>query len=168
MGDKKHKKGGSTFGSDDQDSSLNSGLTGTGLQGTAMNMQSGMGNAAVQSMLQNQTWRESGNLRGNPPVRSEDSPPNIGIVEDQATYDQRYAAASAQWERQKTRADAMLSESGDPMDNRYWFAKVYSYVTENELQEAEGKTFFYPSYVLQCVRYFDKIYEDNALSLIHI
>lgn len=131
-----------------------------------MRLQGLQGNSAAQQLLENsdddQTWRGRGNLIGSPPVRSEERPPNTGIVEDQAVYSQRYSAANAQWERQKTRADAMLSESGDPMDHRYWFAKVYSYVTEGEMQEASGSSFYYPSYVLQCVRYFDKIYEDNA------
>lgn len=143
------------------------GIDGNDQQNHALDLQGHLGNGAAQQLMadgnsEDQTWRERGNLIGNPPVRSEANPPNTGIVENEAVYNQRHAAATAQWNRQQTRADEMLSESGDPMDHRYWFAKVYSYVTEGELQEAEGSTFYYPSYVLQCVRYFDKIYEDNA------
>jgi hypothetical protein len=129
-----------------------------------MALQGGAGNAAAQDLMNSQdlTWRERGNLIGSPPVRSESQPPNTGIVEDESTYSHRYDAASHQYEVQKSRADALLSESGDPLDNRYWFAKVYSYVTEGELHEARSSTYFYPSFVLECVRYFDKIYVDNA------
>lgn len=108
------------------------------------------------------TWRDSGNLVGSPPVRDPVRPPNIGIVEDEATYNARRATAEALLARQRARADAMLNADGDVVDERYWFAKVYSFVTEGELEEAAAGTFYYPSYVMQSVRYFEQIYADNV------
>lgn len=105
------------------------------------------------------TWRGIGNLRGNPPVRSED-PPNMAVVEDQATYERVRRAASAGLAVQQSRAEKMKS-AGEVLDNRYWFAKVYSYVTKHELEYAESKQFYYPTYVMYSVRYFEKIYADN-------
>ena len=54
----------------------------------------------------------------------------------------------------------MLGQHG-PNDFRYWFTRVYSLVTKNEMQFAEEKAFSYPSYVMRCVLYFDKLYADN-------
>jgi hypothetical protein len=128
-----------------------------------------VGNAAIASGLGAQVagqareqvaWRESGNLIGNPPVRSE-SPPNIGIVENEAEYRRRLGHVQARGADRKKTADGMLDAKGNVVDNRYWFTRVYQYVTENEISEARSKTFWYPSYVMECVRYFDKIYEDN-------
>ena len=128
-----------------------------------------LGNAAIAERLTAQQagraadpegWRESGNLRGTPPVRSE-FPPNIGIVEDGEEYKRRLGHVQARSAERKKSADGMLDSSGNVVDNRYWFTRVYQYVTENEIQEAKNKTFWYPSYVMECVRYFDKIYEDN-------
>jgi hypothetical protein len=110
---------------------------------------------------ESRTWRDIGNLRGAPPVRSEESPPNKAIIEDAATYGERHAAAQATRGDQEARAQGMLDEAGKVQDQRYWFTKVYQFVTEGEIQCAEERTFFYPSYVLQCVRYFHQIYENN-------
>ncbi len=130
----------------------------TGLMGAG-----GGGNQAVLDQIggDTQTWEESGNLIGTPPVRSRTSPPNIGIVEDQAVYAQRRGAAQATLASQQARADSMLDADGNVLDHRFWFAQVYKFVTEGELQEAAAGTFFYPSYVMQSVRYFDQIYADN-------
>jgi hypothetical protein len=136
-------------------------MDGVGAQGQAQGTQAGMGNAAAQDLLSGETWRGRGNLRGNPPVQNE-APPNMGIVEDEAVYKKRRTAAGAQLNRQRATADSFLGNSDSPMDNRYWFARVYSLVTEGELQEASSGAFFYPSYALQCVRYFDQIYQDNV------
>jgi hypothetical protein len=106
-------------------------------------------------------WRASGNLRGNPPVRSEEHPPNVDVVEDERIYMQRLEAALAFQANQTARADSLLDREGNVTDNRYWFARVYSFVTDREIAEARNTTFFYPSYVLQCVRYFEQIYADN-------
>jgi hypothetical protein len=136
-------------------------MAGVGVQGDAQNMQTGMGNAAAQDVLNTQTWRETGNLTGSPPVRSE-TPPNKGIEEHESVYKQRRAAASAQLTGQRASADKFLGDSGSALDNRYWFSQVYSHVTEGELKEAAGGAFFYPSYVMQCIRYFDRMYQDNV------
>jgi hypothetical protein len=128
-----------------------------------------LGNAAIAARLSAQQagrptdpegWRESGNLRGNPPVRSE-FPPNIGIVEDGKEYGRRLGHVKTRAAERKSSADGMLDSDGNVADNRYWFTRVYQYVTENEIAEAKNKTFWYPSYVMECVRYFDQIYDDN-------
>ncbi len=113
------------------------------------------------------SWEARGNLIGAPPVRDRGDtpgsgmPPNRGIVEDEAVFQERRAAAEASLAGQRQRAEAMLNEGYGKLDNRYWFSKVYSLVTENEILEADRGTFFYPSYVMQSVRYFEKLYEDN-------
>jgi hypothetical protein len=137
-----------------------SGVAGVGAQGQAQRMQEGMGNAAAQDMVDGPTWRESGNLVGSPPVRSE-APPNIGIQEFETVYKQRESSAQQLLVRQRANADQMLGTATSPLDNRYWFTKVYSEVTDNMLQSSQNRTFYYPSYVIQCVRYFDQIYENN-------
>jgi hypothetical protein len=107
------------------------------------------------------SWRELGNLQGQPPVRSEE-PPNKGIEEHESVYNQRRAGVEADLQGQRAMADRFLGESQSPMDHRYWFSRVYSYVTDGELVEAKARAFHYPSYALQCTRYFAKIYEDNV------
>ena len=52
--------------------------------------------------------------------------------------------------------DSWLRENPD---NRYWFTRVYSHVTENELQSADNRTFI-SSYVMARAL-LDQIYEDN-------
>lgn len=156
--------------------STNGATSGVGDQGRSLRGQGRRGNAAMteaagltcgpdeidpMTLLEDDTWRGRGNLIGNPPVRDEENPPNKGIVEDQATFDQRYAAAAATMQTQEARADAMVDGDGNVTDNRYWFTRVYQFVTQGELEEARGSTFYYPSYVMQSVRYFDQIYADN-------
>jgi hypothetical protein len=114
-----------------------------------------------QNPGQNIPWHETGNLRGNPPVRDRVNPPNKDIVEDETVYNQRRTAAEASLVRQKERASSLLDRQGNVKDYRYWFAKVYSFVTENELNFAATNAFYYPSYVMASVLYFDQIYEDN-------
>lgn len=104
-------------------------------------------------------WRRSGNLIGHPPVK-ETRPPNIKIKESETEYKEMYASAAALLDEQKARAETMKGKNG-PTDFRYWFTKVYSFVTENELKFAREQAFHYPTYVMRCVLYFDKIYEDN-------
>ncbi len=106
-------------------------------------------------------WHETENLRGNPPVRDRVNPPNKDIVEDEAVYTQRRTAAESSLARQRERASLLLDEKGNVTDYRYWFAKVYSYVTDNELKFAASNAFYYPSYVMSSVLYFDQIYQDN-------
>jgi len=107
------------------------------------------------------TWRDMGNLRGHPPVRSETNPPNKKVIEDEATYQQRRALAEQMLANQRQRAESMLDRQGNITDYRYWFAKVYSFVTDYELKFAESNTFYYPSYVMASVAYFEQIYNDN-------
>jgi len=111
-------------------------------------------------------WRAKGKLRGRPPVRDEFDVPNTEIVEDEGEYHVLRDAARGLLKGQRSRAAAMLSKDGSSVqDYRFWFAKVYSYVTENEILFAEQKTYDYPSYVMQCVLYFDKLYADNLQAI---
>jgi Family of unknown function (DUF5995) len=107
------------------------------------------------------SWREMGKLRGNPPVRSQTEPPNKNIVEDEKTYKQLLASVKALVKEQEARAETFKSKDGVVNDYRYWFMKVYSFVTENEIKYAEENTYYYPSAVLMDVLYFDKVYKDN-------
>jgi len=113
------------------------------------------------STTEEKTWRASGNLVGSPPVRNEESPPNKNIVENISTYNGLLEKALAFLERQKERADSMLDKDGKVTDYRYWFARVYQFVTENEIKHVRAKAFYYPSYVLRSVLYFEKIFGDN-------
>ena len=106
-------------------------------------------------------WRATGNLRGNPPVR-EGKPPSTDVVEDDAAYQKALGRAKAQLIRQKARADGFLDKTKTRVtDFRYFFAKVYSLVTEHEIAFAERHAYHYPTYVLRCVEYFEQIYADN-------
>jgi hypothetical protein len=111
--------------------------------------------------IENQPWHLTGNLIGRPPVRDRESPPNKHVVENQSTYLARKQMAQQTLQAQRTLAQSMLDPSGNVVDYKYWFARVYSYVTENEILQADNGTFHYPSYVMLCVNYFDKIYVDN-------
>ena len=106
-------------------------------------------------------WHETENLRGNPPVRDRANPPNKDIVEDEAVYTQRRTAAESSLARQQERASSLLDEKGNVTDYRYWFAKVYSYVTKNEIDFANSNAFYYPSYVMASGLYFEQIFQDN-------
>ena len=91
--------------------------------------------------------------------------PNKGIREEQSAYEAIRAAATAAREGQQTRADGMLNDDGSVTDQRYWFARVYQFVTEGELEEADRGTFFYPTYVMRSVLHFEKIYADNLAAM---
>jgi hypothetical protein len=108
------------------------------------------------------TWEETGNLIGSPPVRSRTAPPNTSVVENQRVYGQRLGVAEGMKASQQARADSFLDGSGQVTDYRYWFSKVYSYVTENEIRFAKSSTYYYPSYVMASVAYFEQIYADNC------
>ncbi|WP_155298804.1 eCIS core domain-containing protein [Deinococcus kurensis] len=111
-------------------------------------------------------WRQSGKLRGHPPVRDEANPPNPNVVEDEQKYRVLLAGARQLLTGQRQRAATMLKPDRTGVrDYRYWFARVYSHVTENEILFAEQKTYDYPSYVMQCVLYFDKLYADNLTAI---
>lgn len=94
--------------------------------------------------------------------RNDGPPPNASVVEDQATCEALLIEATAALARQRRRADAMVGGPNGPVhDFRYFFARVYSYVTENEIRFVRERAYYYPSYVLRSVLYFEKIYEDN-------
>ena len=80
-----------------------------------------------------------------PPVRDRHSPPNSNVVEDEGEYAALVAEARAALERQRVRAAGFLDERGNLHDFRYFFAKVYSYVTEDEIGFCESHAFHYPS-----------------------
>lgn len=107
-----------------------------------------------------QTWRGIGNLRGNPPVRTE-NPHNINVVEDETNYNMLLGVARESLKSITAAADKMNPTGRNVQDHKYWFAKVYQFVTEGEIDFVENKTFYYPSYVLLSVIYFEKIYRDN-------
>ncbi len=107
-----------------------------------------------------ETWRSIGNLRGQPPVRTE-SPHNINVVEDEANYKMLLGLAREALKSITAEAAKMNPTGTSVQDNRYWFAKVYQFVTEGELDFVESRIFYYPSYVLLSVIYFEKIYRDN-------
>jgi hypothetical protein len=107
-------------------------------------------------------WETTPNLRGAPPVRDRHNPPNSNVVEDAGEYASLVAEAQAALVRQRARAAGYLDARGNLSDYRYFFAKVYSYVTENEIGFCESAAFYYPSYVLKCVLYFERIYDDNV------
>lgn len=100
-------------------------------------------------------WRHSGNLRGAVPVRSE-QPPDTNVVEDDGQYASLISAAIEAQARQTARAQSLLDERGEVKDYRYFFARVYSYVTRNMIKFCEGRAFFYPSWVL----YFEQLFND--------
>jgi hypothetical protein len=126
------------------------------------NVQRSLENLSVIQRLQtSKSWRETGNLKGNPPVRDEKNPPNKNIVEDEKTYSGLLSSVRAVHKKQIARAASMTSKNGFIKDYRYWFTKVYGFVTQNEMTFAKEKSFYYPSAVLLEVLYFDKLYEDN-------
>ena len=112
---------------------------------------------------QDSKWRLSGNLRGNPPVRSE-NPPNINVIEDETTYNNLLFLARASLSSIKRMAGSML-DGEEVTNHKYWFTKVYQYVTENELEYIKTNAFYYPSYVLRSVIYFEKMYRDNVAAV---
>ena len=55
-----------------------------------------------------------------------------------------------------------LDKSGQPAATTATSSpRVYSYVTENESSSASRATFSTPRYVLKCVLYFERLYDDN-------
>jgi hypothetical protein len=116
--------------------------------------------AATPASPEAQTWRSIGNLKGQPPVRTE-NPHNIHVVEDEAHYNMLLGIARNSLSSITAAAKAMNPTGKDVQDHKYWFAQVYQFVTEGEIDFVEKKTFYYPSYVLLSVIYFEKIYRDN-------
>jgi Family of unknown function (DUF5995) len=93
-------------------------------------------------------------------VRTE-HPGNINVVEDETNYNMLLNIARASLKSITAEADKMNPTGKNVKDHKFWFAKVYQFVTEGELEFIENKTFYYPSYVLLSVIYFEKIYRDN-------
>src|SRR3954471_18379593 len=74
-------------------------------------------------------WRTKGNLVGNPPVRA-GVPPSTDVVEREDEYQAALARAEGILAGQKRRVAQFLDWTGRTVtDYRYFFAKVYSYVT---------------------------------------
>ena len=92
------------------------------------------------------TWRSIGNLRGHPPVRTE-HPHNINVVEDESHYTMLLGLAESALDSITGEADKMNPTGTSVVDNRFWFAKVYQFVTEGEIDFVTSNTFYYPSYV---------------------
>jgi hypothetical protein len=107
-------------------------------------------------------WEQSGNLHGQPPVRNRHTPPNTAVVEDEVEYQALFGQAMAALIRQQERADSLVNQQTNQItDFRWFFARVYSHVTDREMEFCESGAYYYPSYVLRCVLYFDRIYADN-------
>jgi hypothetical protein len=107
-------------------------------------------------------WETTPNLHGSPPVRTRHNPPNSAVVEDEGEYHALLGQAQAALARQRDRAATLYDEKTQQIkDFRWFFAKVYSHVTEHEIEFCERGAYYYPSYVLRCVLYFDQIYDDN-------
>lgn len=143
---------------------------GNGKPGTALRRTPLSGPFAVQRKAAagapTSAWRQNGKLRGQPPVRDEANPPNPNVVEDEQKYRVLLAGARQLLVGQRQRAASMLkADKSGVRDYRFWFARVYSHVTENEILFAEQGTYDYPSYVMQCVLYFDKLYADNLMAI---
>lgn len=109
-------------------------------------------------------WRKSGNLIGNVPVRDEKNVPDKNVVEDFATYSKLLEEVKALQIQQKDRAEKMLV-GGKVANFNFWFSKVYSLVTKHEIEYVESGAYYYPSYVLRCIKYFEKLYNDNLNAL---
>ena len=122
--------------------------------------------APASAERETRSWRDLGNLEGTPPIRSE-APPNKAIHESSALFSERRAAAQATVADQSARAASFLGPDLKVVDNKYWFTKVYQFVTEGELECADQRTFWYPGYILQCVRYFHQIYQNNLDAAAH-
>jgi hypothetical protein len=88
--------------------------------------------------------------------------PNASIVENLATCEALMAQCEVLYERQKARAAKMNKPTtGGIGDHDWYFATVYAEVTRNEIDLAKSQAYFYPSYVLRSVLYFEQIYADN-------
>ena len=107
-------------------------------------------------------WETTPNLRGNHPVRDRHHPPNPNVVEDAREYGALVRRAQGSLVRQRARADGYLDKHGNLSDYRYFFARVYSFVTENEILFCQSNVFYYPAYVLKCVLFFERLYDDNV------
>ena len=94
-------------------------------------------------------------------MRDRHHPPNPNVVEDAGEYAALLRQAQAALVRQRARADGYLDKPGNLSDYRYFFARVYSYVTENEILFCQSNVFYYPAYVLKCVLFFERLYDDN-------
>lgn len=123
--------------------------------------------AGVGSGIQKETavenlseWRKSGKLNGKVPVRDENSVPDANVAEDEGTYLALLAEAQKLQAQQKDRADKMIV-NGEVTNFNYWFAKVYSLVSKHEIEYVKAGAYYYPSYVLRCVLYFERLYNDN-------
>jgi hypothetical protein len=124
-----------------------------------------VGNQQMGAILQRQTAPPAAAPGAYVPhrfCRHDGTPTNANVPEDEATCVSLLNAAKAGLIKQRARAETLLAGPKGPVrDFRYFFAKVYSYVTQNEIDFVEKAAYLYPSYVLRSVLYFEKIYEDN-------
>ncbi|GAL87079.1 hypothetical protein MYP_4309 [Sporocytophaga myxococcoides] len=105
-------------------------------------------------------WRKNGKLKGKVPVRDENSVPDANVSEEESTYQALLAEAEKLQTQQRDRADKMIVNREVTSFN-YWFAKVYSLVSKHEIEYVKAGAYYYPSYVLRCVLYFERLYNDN-------
>lgn len=131
----------------------------TSQQGKQLSQKDQADDPTLQAESPLDQWRRSGNLVGNPPVK-EAPPPNINVRESEEEYNDVRASVVALLQKQKDRAESMKNASR-VSDFRFWFAKVYSLVTESALNFASEKAFHYPTYLMRSILYFEKMYEDN-------
>ncbi len=124
-----------------------------------------VGNQQMGAILQRQaapTAPAAGAYVAHRFCRRDGTPTNANVPEDEATCLSLLNAAKAGLIKQRARAQTLLAGPKGPVrDFRYFFAQVYSYVTQNEIDFVEKAAYLYPSYVLRSVLYFEKIYEDN-------
>lgn len=69
------------------------------------------------SPKEKETWRSMGNLRGNPPIRSE-NPHNLNVIEDEATYSDLLANARESLKSLKAKVRGMKVD-GEIVDHKY-------------------------------------------------
>ena len=108
----------------------------------------------------NMTWEWTENVKEGAYVREKKDPLNYAFVEDFPTLKDRYEVAKGTQAKQEERAKGFM-KGGVPNDGRYWFTKVYAFVTGRELEIVRNKNLYYPSLNLLAVQLFDRIYEDN-------
>ncbi len=86
---------------------------------------------------------------------------NKDITEEESTYDELLSLAEKSLKSIREMADSM-ERNGEVKDHKYWFTRVYQYVTEGELSYVKNNAFQHPEYALRSIVYFEKIYRDNV------
>lgn len=116
----------------------------------------GMG-LLVRRMLEPQLQRSldvlAETVRGAQPARH--APPRD--VEDRDAIPALRAEAEAILEEQRAHADRLEARN----DPKRWFARVYAFVTENQLRLSDGGGVPHPAWVLRLIPRFHHYYMDN-------